>query len=156
MVPPPKREGRAVRRTGGVVLTLSAELIESYKNADYVVFGDPGFVLRIGEPSPLLDDILDAAGATTAAFITGANPGSAKKSAADNGAATATLVDLLSAAGYPHFPGEGRDPEGRWPAEPSVLVIGIYRENAKALGHLFGQSAIVFVEKGGAPELVLL
>jgi len=36
-----------------------------------------------------------------------------------------------------------------------VLVIGIYRANAEALGRIFGQNAIVFVEKGKAPELVI-
>jgi hypothetical protein len=37
-----------------------------------------------------------------------------------------------------------------------VLAIGISRENATAAGRAFGQNAIVFVEKGRAPELVLL
>ena len=41
-------------------------------------------------------------------------------------------------------------------SEPSRLVIGIYRDNAQALGRIFGQNAIVFIEKGGAPELVVL
>jgi len=35
-------------------------------------------------------------------------------------------------------------------------LIGIYRDNAQVLGRIFGQNAIVFVEKGGAPELVVL
>ena len=63
--------------------------------------------------------------------------------------------DLIAAAGYPWRAGEGREPDGSW-REPSRLVIGIYRENAEALGRLFGQNAIVFMEKGAAPELVLL
>jgi len=36
-----------------------------------------------------------------------------------------------------------------------VLVIGIYRDNAATLGRLFGQNAIVFVEKGRPPELLI-
>ena len=34
--------------------------------------------------------------------------------------------------------------------------MGIYRENAEALGRLFGQNAIMFVEKGPRPELLVL
>ena len=132
------------------------ELLAAYRNADYVVFGDPDIVLRIGEPSPRLDALLESEGAATAAYITAANPGGECRPAARNSAAADALEDLITAAGYPCLQGEGRDPEGRWAAEPSVLVVGIYREHAEALGRLFGQNAIVFVEKGGAPELVLL
>jgi hypothetical protein len=37
-----------------------------------------------------------------------------------------------------------------------VLVLGIAREDAEALGRRFGQNAILYLEKGRAPELVLL
>jgi hypothetical protein len=137
-------------------MTLSADLLAAYENADYVVFGEPDIVLRVGEPSPRLDALLEAEGATAAAYITAANPRGEHRPDTRNAPGVAALDDLLAAAGYPRLPGEGRDPEGRWPAEPSVLVIGIYREHAEALGRLFGQNAIVFVEKGAAPQLVLL
>ena len=116
----------------------------------------PELVLRIGEPSPRLDALLEAAGADSAAFVTAANPRGERRSAAENRAAAAALRELLAAAGYPLHAGEGRDPEGRWPAEPSFLVVGIYRANAEALGRLFQQNAIVCVLKNGSPELVLL
>ncbi len=137
-------------------MPLSPELIAAYQDADYVVFGPPDLVLRIGEPSPRLDALLEAAEATTAAYLSAANPHSKPRPASENAAAAAVLDQLLEAAGYPRLPGEGRDPQGRWTHEPSVLAIGIYRENAEALGRLFGQNAIVFVEKHAAPELVIL
>lgn len=137
-------------------MPLSADLLAAYRDADYVVFGPPDLVLRIGEPSPRLDALLEAAGATTAAYLSAANPHGKPRPAAENAAAAAVLDNLLEAAGYPRHPGEGRDPQGRSPPEPSVLAIGIYRENAEALGRLFGQNAIVFVEKHAAPELVIL
>ena len=65
------------------------------------------------------------------------------------------LDQLVQAAGYPWRAGEGREPDGSW-REASRLVIGITRANAEALGRLFGQNAIVFMEKGRAPELVVL
>ena len=134
---------------------MSPEQLDAYRKADYVVFADRQLVLRVGEPNPELDELIGAEGASTAAFITAANPRGEKRSDTENGVANAALQSFVSAAGYPHFWGEGRDPFGSW-AEPSFLVIGIYRANAEALGQLFEQNAIVFCELGRAPELILL
>ena len=134
---------------------IPENLIEAYESADYVVFAEPELVLKIGEPSARLDALLESEQSSTAAFVTAANPRSEKKSAAQNAAALAVLDQVIAAAGYPWRAGEGREPDGSW-REPSRLVIGIYRENAEALGRLFGQNAVVFVEKGAAPELLVL
>lgn len=136
-------------------MPLTQETIDAYRDADYVVFADRTIVLRIGEPSAVLDELIRAEGATSAAFITAANPRGEKRSDEENGVANAALQSFVSAAGYPHFWGEGRDPFGGW-AEPSFLVIGIYRANAEALAQLFEQAAFVFCEQGKAPELVIL
>jgi hypothetical protein len=137
-------------------MTLDSDLLTAYENADYVILTKPALILKIGEHSPRLDELLVANGAATAAFVTPANPLGERQPAAENHAAMATLEDLIAAAGYPFYPGEGRDPDGRWPAEPSFLIVGIYRSNAEALGRLFKQNAIVFAVMGKAPELVLL
>ena len=135
-------------------MALPAGLEKAYENADYVVFCEPELVLKIGEPSPRLDAMLEQI--PSAAFVTACNPGSEPRSDAQNRAAMEALEGLVRAAGCPHHPGEGRDPDGKWPAEPSLLVVGIYRENAEALGRLFGQNAIVFIVKGEAPRLIFL
>jgi len=131
------------------------EQLEVYRNADYVVFADRQFVLRVGEPSAVLDELMRTESATTAAFLTAANPRGEQRSDTENGVANAALQNFVATAGYPHYWGEGRDPFGSW-AEPSFLVIGIYRANAEALGQLFEQNALVFCELGRAPELVVL
>src|SRR5687768_6022049 len=113
-------------------MPLSPALLAAYENADYVVFADPELVLRVGEPSSRLDALLEQQGASTAVYLTAANAG-----------AVSTLKELVAAAGYPSHAGEGRDPDGDRDAEQSLLVIGIYRANAEALGRLFGQNAIV-------------
>ena len=136
-------------------MTVSPKLMDAYHEADYVVFAEPEFVLKIGEPSRRMDALLEQEGATTAAFLTAANPRSKPQSPAQNASALSALDQLVAASGYPWRAGEGREPDGSW-VEPSRLVIGIYRENAEALGRLFGQNAIVFIEKGGPPELLVL
>ena len=132
------------------------ELVAAYEKALYVVFGRPELVIRIGEPNPDLDELLEAEGAATAAYITAANPRGEATSAWKNEIANAALVETQTQAGYRCFEGEGRDPQGRWRPERSALVVGISRADAESVGRGFGQNAIVFVERGRAPELVLL
>ena len=136
-------------------MPVTPELLDTYRNAEYVVFADPPVVMRVGEANPQVDELLRAEGARTAAFVTAANPRGEPRSDMENGVANAALQNFVSAAGYPHFWGEGRDPRGHW-AEPSFLVIGMYRANAEALGQLFEQNAIVFCELGKPPELIIL
>ena len=136
-------------------MPLTPELLDAYRNAEYVVFADAHVVVRVGQANPQVDALIRAEGATTAAFVTAANPRGEARSDMENGVANAALQNFVAAAGYPHFWGEGRDPRGSW-AEPSFLVIGIYRANAEALGQLFEQNAIVFCELGRAPELIVL
>jgi hypothetical protein len=137
-------------------MPATPELIDAYEKALYVVFGRPELVIRVGEPNPDLDELLEAEGAATAAFITAANPRGELTSAWKNEIANAALVETQTKAGYRCFEGEGRDPKGRWKPERSALIVGIPRADAELVGRGFGQNAIVFVEKGRAPELVLL
>ena len=136
-------------------MAVSPELLDAYRNAEYVVFADANLVVRVAQNNADLDALISAEGANTAAFITAANPRGERRSDMENGVANAALQNFVAAAGYPHFWGEGRDPKGGW-SEPSFLVIGIYRANAEALGQLFEQNAIVFCELGHAPELIVL
>ena len=119
------------------------------------MFADAHVVMRVGQSNADLDALISAEGATSAAFVTAANPRGEQRSDMENGVANAALQSFVAAAGYPHFWGEGRDPQGKW-SEPSFLIIGIYRPNAEALGQLFEQNAIVYCEVGRAPELILL
>ena len=136
--------------------SATPEQIAAYEKALYVVFGTPELVIRVGEPNADLDELLEAEGAANAAFITAANPHGNAVGAWKNEVANAALVESLAKAGYRCFEGEGRDPQGRWKPERSALVVGIPRAQAESVGRAFGQNAIVFVEKGRAPELVVI
>jgi hypothetical protein len=61
---------------------------------------------------------------------------------------------LLEAGGYDYALGEGRDPTGHWKAELECVVFGIPVEAALEIARRFEQNAIVFVARGGLPELV--
>lgn len=137
-------------------MALAADVLEAYRKADYVVFGEPPLVLRVGEPSRRLDGLLDAAQRTTAAFVTAWNARGERRSDPDNQAAQVRLERALEEKPYGCYPGEGRDAAGRWPAEPSLLVVGIAQGEAEALGRAFEQNAILFLERGKAPRLLVL
>ena len=137
-------------------MPLDRDLVEAYRRADYAVFGEPELVLRIGESNEALDALLDEQGVGTAVFVTAANPRGRAAGKTENVLATTALLQAQREAGYACYEGEGRDPQGEWPAEPSVLVVGIPRAEAEVLGRSYEQNAIVFVERGRAPELVLL
>jgi hypothetical protein len=137
-------------------MPVGPDLIVAYLSAEYAVFGEPEVVLRIGEPNEALDALLESEGAETAAYVTAANPLGRLAGKTENVLATTALLEAQREAGFACFAGEGRDPQGEWPAEPSVLVVGISRAEAEILGRSYGQNAVVFMEKGKAPELVLL
>lgn len=137
-------------------MPLSPDLLRAYEKADYVVFADPELVIHVGEPNPDLDALMEAGEAATAAFLTAANPDGEQQGEEDNREAAEALLAHELLIGLARFEGEGRDPLGKWPAEPSVLVLGIERKDAEFLGVTHAQNAIVFIEKGRAPELVVL
>lgn len=137
-------------------MTLPSSLVESYRNAEYVVFGDPEVVLRVGEKSAALDALLEENDARTGAYVTPANPRGEAWNAEENLAVLESFHNSLRETKYTCYPGEGRDPKGEWIAEPSLLVVGIELDEAKEMGRKLEQNAIVFVEKGQAPALILL
>jgi hypothetical protein len=137
-------------------MQLDSGLLEAYHRALYVVYGAPDLVIRIGERNAALDALLDEDGADTAAYLTAANPNGELQDETANDLSSAALHQALADAGYSCYLGEGRDPAGGWPAEPSVLAVGISRHEATVVGRSYEQNAIVFIERGSAPELVVL
>ena len=134
-------------------MALSPELLAAYHAAEYIVL-DPRIVIRIGEPNRAIDELL--ALERSAAFITAANPGSERRSDEENRRLVTELRQMLDAVGRAYREGEGRDPGGAWPAEPSFLVLGIPRDEATKLARRFAQNAFVWCEAGKPPELVVL
>jgi len=108
--------------------------------------------LRVGERSAALDAMLAERGADEWAYLTAWNPGSQPCPEAENRAAQGRLLERLAA--WPTLAGESRGDDASWPAEPSVLVLGIGRGEAMALAREFGQAAILAGRRSGAAELV--
>ncbi len=137
-------------------MPLDPQLRAAYERALYVVYGSPEVEFRIGETSDLLDAMMQISRVATAAFVSSANRRGAPTPENERRLADFLLRSQLCGLSYRIYHGDGRDPQGVWNAEPSVLIIGIPRAEAEALGRRLEQNAIVFIEKGKAPELVVL
>lgn len=141
-------------------MPLAPSLRAAYERADYVVFGSPPVHFRVGEPSEVIEAMLAMYRTTSAAFVSSANTRGVATPENERRLAAFLLrsqTDGLTAGGkYRVLHGEGRDPEGKWTTEPSVLILGIPRAEAEALGRRLEQNAIVWIEQGRAPELLVL
>lgn len=134
---------------------LTDKLIDAYRATDYVLFDPSGeLTVNIGRPSPAFDRVLDARGAATAVIVTAYNPRSIVLPEAENRARHAELTAMIERRGFDYGLGEGRDPTGHWKAELECVVFGISVEAGSELARAFDQNAIVFIRRGGAPELV--
>src|SRR6185436_6705373 len=124
-------------------MAISAELLEAYRQAEYVVFCEPEIVLRIGSPSVALDELLDAEGAAGAALVSPGNRRGRRQTKSENAAAFLEMNTLLARTTYRRYPAEGRDPRGNgpgaWGAEASLLIVGMPRADAEALGRALEQ-----------------
>jgi sugar phosphate isomerase/epimerase len=131
------------------------ELESLYQRANYVVLNPTDrIVIRIGEVSAELDELLLRRGAKSWAFVSAHNPYSRPLSADENNARHEALKDRLNSAGLVFFEGYGESPTGDWEPETSLLILNIDRDAAISLGLELEQNAIVVGEIGGEPELV--
>jgi hypothetical protein len=141
-------------------MPLDPALKLAYERAIYAVFASPGVEFRIGEPSDVLDAMMTMNHVRTAAFVSSADaqgvPSDENRRRLDDFLLRAETAATKSAQQHRVYQGEGRDPQGKWRAEPSLLIMGIPRGEAEALGRKLAQNAIVWIEKGQAPELVVL
>jgi hypothetical protein len=134
---------------------LDEQFLETaYRKTSYFADTPAGrLCIRIGEVHPVLDAILTARGLRSWAYVTAHNPGSARLTDDENRARHAHLETDVRARGYEAFPGEGVGDGGEWPPETSLLILGMPRAEATALGHAHAQRAIVW---GGVGEPALL
>jgi hypothetical protein len=137
-------------------MPLAPDLRRAYESAVYAIFASPGVEFRIGKTSDVLDAMMAVNHVRSAAFVSSSTARGAASPENERRLADFLLRAQTAGMAYRIYQGEGRDPEGKWRAEPSVLIMGIPRGEAEALGRKLEQNAIVWIEKGKAPELVVL
>lgn len=95
-------------------------------------------------------------GATCSAFLTACNPESQPLPEELNAVAQMALRRELDNRRMRYLDGLGIDPSGEWPAEPSLLVLGISLDAACEIGARYRQNALVWCAEDAVPRLVLL
>jgi len=135
---------------------IPAATLNAYLATDYKVMAAEPFVLKIGRASPELALWLKLHRTDRAAFITAWNPFGEPTSDSENHAAQQKLLAGIKAMDLPYLDGEGRDPSGLWPAEPSLLAFGISLEAARKLARQFRQNGFVYADSDVTPQLILL
>ena len=131
-------------------------LLSAYRRTAFIADTPVGrLVLRVGERCSELDALLAASGVRTWTYVTAFNPGSVQLTPEENAARQRQLECSMADLGLVSYLGEGVGSDGRWPAEPSVLVLGIGRNDARRLGREYGQLAVVFGEIQREAELLL-
>ena len=130
--------------------------IEAYLATEYRVDEPSRFTLLIGRHHQGLAALLAGHKAGSAAVLTACNPYSKIASKTGNERAQRNLADELDRRRLVHFPAHGVDPEEKWPAEESLLVLGISLEEAADLGEKFRQTGAVWAAGDALPMLLLL
>jgi hypothetical protein len=135
---------------------ISPATVLAYRQTHYRVFGSIPAVLRVGVYCAPLLRLFQLHHTDCAAFVTACNPLGARLDAACNAQRQATLAQEIARQGRVACDGIGEDPSGEWPGEPSLLVLGLARSAAQALGRQFQQNAILWAAADAIPELILL
>lgn len=131
------------------------QLEAAYLSTDYRVDDAPNgpFVIRLGELNIELEELLQVECEFTWAFVTASNPGSVAQSDEENSRRAAELQDRVRKRRWRYYLGSGVGRDGQWPAEPSLLILGIHAEDAIELAMQFGQNAIVVGAAGERARL---
>lgn len=132
-----------------------AMLEEAYRNTSYFVDARPEPIeIRVGERTPRLDRLLVRRGVRVWAFVTPDNPYSQRVSTLRNVRALDFFTIALARNNVRTIRGISMSDDGDWPAEPSMLLLGVSAARARALGRRFRQNAIVVGKIGGVARLL--
>jgi Protein of unknown function (DUF3293) len=130
-------------------------LWDAYRRTTYVAHTSNGDIrINPGRRSPALDGLLNEHRLREWAYLTAYNPASRRLAEEENVRRQRELVDAVRDRGLTFLDGEGIGDDARWPAEPSILILGIESDDARALGRQFGQLAIVVGRTGQPARLV--
>ncbi|RKH20853.1 DUF3293 domain-containing protein [Corallococcus praedator] len=133
-------------------------LRKAFESTGYVVRAHPlvggvKHVLRVGATHPLLDAALTAHGHTSWAFLTAWNPHARAHGSRTNARLQRTLRGLLEARGHHPVSAVGVADDRSW-FEESLFVPGMSRDEARHLGGLLRQKAVLQGRVGGVAELL--
>lgn len=153
-------EGKRAALVDELPSALPRELIQAYRETNYRVHlgaeDVESFILKVATLSEPLERLHRKSSVDCSAFITACNPWSRPTSDGENTQRMDDLMKILQARSLRWHPGSGQHPVNEWPAEPSILVMGLSLAAAKVLARSFDQNAFIWTGSDAVPQLVLL
>jgi hypothetical protein len=135
---------------------MDSTLLEAYRRTAFIAETPEGRLsLRVGQGCAELDTLLAAHDVGTWAYVTAFNPGSVRLTLQENSERQRQLEHTVADLGFSSYPGEGIGDDGQWAPEPSLLVLGIDRNDARLLGRQYGQLAVIYGELNRDAELLV-
>jgi len=135
---------------------IKQELLDSYTEANYHVYANPSFILKIGQSSKELRKLLTDLNVKYAAFITAFNPYSRELEFIENRLRNKKLEEKIQSLALYYIKGDGRCRDSGEVGEESFLVFGLSKKQAINLGMESKQNAIVVSGTNATPSLLLL
>ena len=137
---------------------MNESLKKAYEETEYRVHGRPDLVLRVGVANAALAVAHEQHGVSSSLFLTAWNPRTHAYpcSATENQRRQQQLINHLEQRGFSYWPGIGQHPSGAPAGEESVLIFGVTRDDAKALGIQYEQNAVVWSDRDAIPKLIFL
>lgn len=134
---------------------LPEPLLHAYRSTHYRIKGQ-NWYLQIGEPQPALRPYYQRHAVQSAVYLTACNPLGELLPDEHNARRMEQLRQALQRAGWAYLEGFGEDPQGEWPGESSVLILGMDLHTARAWGQQWQQNALLYCGADTVPQLVLL
>ena len=135
---------------------IPVDLINAFLNTNYHVEDANPFILRVGEKSQELKQLFKRYNHDSAVFLTAWNPFSELTDQNENLLRQVELESDIKNLDHPYLPGYGKDENGVWPPEPSIMILGMALETAKLLGKKYRQNALIWSTDDAIPQLILL
>ncbi|MBF0183155.1 MAG: DUF3293 domain-containing protein [Magnetococcales bacterium] len=130
--------------------------LEAYLATDYHILSEPPFIVKVGQFSQELSALHHRLHAASSALLTACNPCSRLLSEEENQRRQWCLLESIKEAGIPFITARGEDPQRQWPAENSLLLLGIEQQTAIKLGQKWQQNALLWHGHDAVPLLLLL
>ena len=135
---------------------IAQSSIQAYLETNYDVHSAMPLTLNVGVANARLAALHKTHSVESSAYVTACNPFSQALDDSVNEARQAVFASELHQNSLTYFKGIGQHPTNGWTGEKSFLVLGLSREDARMLGALHEQNAIVWCGPDAVPELVLL
>jgi hypothetical protein len=123
---------------------MTDDLFEAYARTNFwVELPSVCHALRVRKLHEAFDQFLGSTEFAEWAYITAYNPMSRRLSDEENQRRQRDLVATVKSLGLQTLTGLGVPDDPGWQPEPSILILGISRDDAKSLGRDYEQRAIV-------------